>query len=170
MTNQCSKSEAQVTKEWRLILYTDLCRPTDVVAWGRRGKAPSRQTLPAQSMTMRAVSSPWRGQAQHDFELRSANHRHGLGHRVSGCMPGRSSRPAAPTRLNSLKLARTLILNFFLNLKGFGMKTEVEIVRGRNTDKCAYVRVCSHFFQGGKKFTIYDMRFTRGRRLATLLG
>ncbi len=32
------------------------------------------------------------------------------------------------TRLNSLKLARTLILKFFLNLKWFGMKTEFEIV------------------------------------------
>ena len=36
----------------------------------RRGKAPSRQTLPAQSMTMWAVLESWCGQARVEFELR----------------------------------------------------------------------------------------------------
>ncbi len=37
-------------------------------------------------------------------------------------------RPAAPTRLNSLKLACYRLLKFFLNLKWFAMKTQFEIV------------------------------------------
>jgi hypothetical protein len=147
-----------ITKRGRWVGDAALCRRMwYVVAWDRRGKPRhpiSGRSLPAQSMKMWGVLEPWRGQARRGFGLRSANHRHqnvgaargrGFGHQGWGCGP----RPAVPTRLNSLKLAKTLILKFFLNLKWFGMKTEVEIVKMKNTDKFAFVRVCSCLFLGG---------------------
>ncbi len=158
-----------MTKRGRLVGGAALCRlMRDAVVWDRRGKASSRRTLPTQSMTIWAASKSWWGQIRRDFGLRSANHRHqnvgaarrhGLGHRVWG----RSSRPVAPTRLNSLKLAKTLILKFFLILKWFGKKTEIEIVKGRNTDKFALGRVCACLFFGGYKIFGSETEVVWGR-------
>ncbi len=72
------------------------------IEWGKPRQPLSGRTLPAQSMTMWASLKDGRGLARWDPGLRSG-------------LPGR-------TRLNSLKLARTLILKFFLILKRKGQE------------------------------------------------
>ena len=82
----------------------------EVFAWDRREKAPSRRTLPAQSMTMWAILNHGRDQTLCDSGLQWEPRKRPR-HRISGSLSGRARmsavQPAERERIGNCSLIST---------------------------------------------------------------